>query len=220
LLETTLVICTLLGGVSAVWFFVDKLRAIEWRRPTFLNVSDVHEDTQVPANAVIAPGWRTDSEPVYPSSLVRQVQAEFPSYRLPQFEDISGDWEVFGNPESLSPFYASGDFFGDGREDHAVFLLDQTTDFYKLVVFPRNEEKKPISLFNEIGDPQRFFVRTVPPGRYRTMHDKSYASADPSEQKILNLRHDAINTGRFESADWIYHWNEDSQEFQKNWMSD
>jgi hypothetical protein len=44
-LDVILAVATILGGIAAVWFFIDKGRTIKWKRPVFPKTDADHPHT-------------------------------------------------------------------------------------------------------------------------------------------------------------------------------
>ena len=215
-MERLLAICTILGGIAAVIYFIEKLSAVEWRRPNFerspllitlprLSPSDPLE-------------WPANIQLHYPVELIATVSDHLPGLRLPDGRDIRGDWAKYGDPLTLAPFFCSGDFTGSGQTEYATFVLSADDDSYRVVAFVRDKSGHLVVHELQRGDEfvTNRYVTRVAPGKYRP---------DPSAIKlgspsIVRLRRNGINLGTFESADALYYWNKRRNRFMEVWMSD
>jgi hypothetical protein len=199
--EALLVVCTILGGVAAVWFFWDKLQAVKWRKPKF--------KASPPANTIT-------HDPAFPAELEYAVDQALPDYRLPTVADMQGDWAEYADAESLFPFMCSGDFTGSGGMEYAVILVGRHQQKYQIVAFTRDgaDNLVPHNLFANEGLPYRHFVRTVQPGYYKP----GPSALKLGSPRIVRLKRQGINWGSFESADNLTYW--DGQKFIEVWMSD
>jgi hypothetical protein len=202
--EVLLVVCTILGGVAAVWFFWDKLRAVQWRRPKF---------TASPPSKAIS---RDSNDPVFPPKLEYAVDQALPDYRLPIAADMQWDWAKYADAESLSPFMCSGDFTGSGEKEYAIILVGRQEEKYKIVALTSDgaDGLAPHELAASAGRPYNLFVTTVEPGYYKP----GPSAVQLGAPRIVRLRRQGINWGKFESADNLVYW--DGQKFVEVWMSD
>src|SRR5262245_53506213 len=111
-----------------------------------------------------------------PAALVDSVNANFSGYRIPAATDIKDAWA--GKEAGASPFFAEGDFTGDGRKDAALIILGDSD--WKLVIFEQDEqqhytpaavfraktvEEAPLyARFNVIAAPQQLILKTMRKG--------------------------------------------------------
>jgi hypothetical protein len=209
--QLVLAIATLIGGIAGVWFFYDKLRTIDWKRPTF-------EGATREGQSGAAISWPRGTKPNFPSEMREAILRSFPRFRLPEESDIIGEWATYGDPLTLQPFFCSGDFTGSGNTEYAVFLLGESDKTYKVVALTRSKADglEPHEVVSGAGVPQNMFLSSVKPGNYRP---------GPSVRKIgsartIRLRRDAISLGTFESASSILYWNKRWKSFVQVWMSD
>ena len=153
-METFLAVATLLGGIAAVWFFIDKARAWHWRRKAPETLP-----SPVPISA-LAIG------PI--AEVAATVREQAPGYELIR---PSSEASVEG-PEPLDfagPWSCEGDFFGTGDHATALFVLDGERGDYSIIVVgsPTGVEKQLFVLDRGIESPANMYLRTVPPGSYR-----------------------------------------------------
>jgi hypothetical protein len=227
-MEVILAVATLLGGISAIWYFWEKARSINWSQ---VRLSRAKLERKNKAKFVIAHSdadssivglWPNTQEPIFPEILVKTVAAFFPDFHLPTTKDIQWDWALYGNPDTLFPFFCSGDFFGIRQIAYAGFILHNDESKWNVIVIPqiRTDPHQPIVLESGFGKPQNMFIQAVKPGRYRTIYDKGYSISSLKAPRIIRLHRDAINLGTFESADAIYYWNKRKKQFTEVWLSD
>lgn len=221
MIEIILAICTVLGGLAAGWFILDKIHTVDWRQYRWLHGTDRHRVLQ---RANDQPGkrqsWPTGLEPDFPKDLRRAVLRQFPEYRLPQASDICGDWALFGDSTTLFPFMCRGRFISD-MEHYACLLLPKDGPGFKVAVLSGDPEVEPIHLTHGSFPPHNLFLRTVEPGNYATVKGKGYGSfQDADIPRVLRLRRDGINFGQFESADSIFYWKPKRKQFVQVPMSD
>lgn len=208
--QLVLAIATLIGGIAGLWFFYDKLRTIDWKRPTF-------EGATSEGQSGTAVSWPRGTKPDFPSEIKAAILRSCPQFRLPEESDIIGEWAKYGDPLTLEPFFCSGDFTGIGSTEYAVFLLGESDKTYKVVVLTRNKLSglEPHEVVSGLGVPQNMFLSRVKPGNYRP---------GPSVRKLgsrtIRLRRDGISFGTFESASSILYWNKRRKSFTQVWMSD
>lgn len=218
-LEVILAAATLAGGGAAIWFFVDKARAVQWKQPHFERA--IKPSTpEFRVSGDVSSGWpilRID--PVFPEEVRSAVLKFEPSFRLPRGIDIRDDWAEYGDPSTLFPFLCQGSFSGRNKREYAVILPGGSNQGYKIVALVRNKPGtlEPVELQTSERDvPWNLFIRSVPAGRYRPGPSATDLGS-PTQFKISN---DGINTGAFESADSIFFWDRKRQGFQQVWMSD
>lgn len=101
---------------------------------------------------------------------------------------------------------ASGDFNGDGLQDKALLLVnDAATKMGFFVCLKTSQrcdwhrlEEMDIAFFDVMG------IDTVKPGKQKTACGKGYWECDKDEPEVLNLKHDAIEFFKDESASSVY----------------
>lgn len=223
-MEYVLIASAIIGLVSGLWFLLDKLRTVEWRRPTFLTFEEEIQSARPEADLAgsdplhAGGGWPVGTEPRFPEELAETIRQQMPDLRLPTAVDIRGEWAMFGNVETLFPFFCDGDFTAGAGREYAVFLFGWRTDTYKVVAFIRNRDSSLISceLAEGFGSPTGLFLRTVQPGKYRPLPEGPGAE----RRGTLRLKRDGINFGQFEVSDSIFYWDKRKKTFKRVWMSD
>ncbi len=142
-------------------------------------------------------------------------------YRFPIESDYLGDWQNFRKHLPV-PFHFKADFNSDGLNDDAWILIRTDGKSWAFFVFlsQRGKEAKIIRLEQGAGQPQRFGVTLVKPGRYKTACGKGYFECAPGESEWLSLSKPAISFFVYESAESIFYCIPKTKRFQKVRMSD
>jgi len=206
-LDVILAVATILGGIAAVWFFIDKGRTIKWKRPVFPKQAADQPPTLAAASA-----------PKYPLEVVEAVERLLPGYRLPDLRDIVGGWAEYRNPQTLFPFFCEGNFTGSFRgREYASFAIPSTGG-YKAIALTRDVAGElSVHELVSIGHPaQLYFMRAVPPGYYK----RGESVTQFGGPTVVRLKAVGINFGMFESADSLFYWNEEAKKFDQLAMSD
>jgi hypothetical protein len=188
-------------------WFVDKGRTIKWTRPVVSKTETDHLHTVA-----------TASIPKFPLEVVEAVERLLPGYRLPQLKDIDGDWAEYRNPQTLFPFFGEGNFTGSlhGRE-YALFVMAATRGYMAIAL--TRDASGELSIHNLVHGqdaPQRYFMRTVPPGYYK----RGESVTQYGGPSVVRLKATGINFGMFESADSLFYWNKETKLFERVSMSD
>jgi hypothetical protein len=205
-LDVILAVATILGGIAAVWFFIDKGRTIKWKRPVFAKTDTDHPHTVA------------TSVPKFPLEVIEAVERLLPGYRLPQLEDIVGDWAEYRNSQTLFPFFGEGNFTGSFRgREYAVFVM-AATGGYMAIALTRDAAGELFvhELVRGQDAPQRYFMRAVPPGYYK----RGESVTQYGGPSVVRLKATGINFGMFESADSFFYWNGETKLFERVPMSD
>jgi len=141
-----------------------------------------------------------------------------PDYRLPTRDDLRGEWSEFYDATSGFPVTCSGGFTGRTDGECAVFLLARDGSCYKAVVFSEDASGNPV--FHELqsgaGSAQGRYLRTLEPGSHRV----SRVVWKHGGPRTLHLRRAAVELGTFESASCAYYWDDESEKFTQQWLSD
>lgn len=202
-MEAVLVAATLLGGVAAIWFFVDKARAWRWRRQ--------------------APQALPTPVPISTPAIGRTAEvAETVKERAPAYELIrpSAGASVAGTEVSDlgDPWSCEGNFFGTGERAIALFVRDGERGGYTVIVIgsPTGVEKQLFVLGRGIESPANMYLGTVPPGSYRV----SRAVWKNGGPQRIYLRLDGIELGTYESASRVFYWDGGARKFREQWMTD
>ena len=217
-MDVILIICTILGGIAAIWFFCDKARATEWKPRTRPSNNPAKSDS----GHKLTPEKSSDPFPVkgfnFPESVEKAVAKLLPEYRIPNSDDLTGDWASAFNPKTLEPFLCRGDFTGMGREEYAFFVIGRSSGRFKVVVLGKDSKgfDQIYHLTEGSGPYYNMYVFPVSPGTYRI----SRIIRKHGGPKVLKISRRGINVGTYESADCIYYWEENSERFVAQWMSD
>ena len=122
-----------------------------------------------------------------PESVPKTIRADFPDFRIPGQSDMKGLWATETEPGSL-PYFAQGDFNGDGRQDFALVLAGQKD--YSFVIFHGEADctfsvgYKTTLPFNEGITLQSVFIRTIPKGE-----EKVIESIGPGGKAVESVRY-------------------------------
>ncbi|MCI0526521.1 MAG: hypothetical protein L0Y56_03585, partial [Nitrospira sp.] len=87
-MEAILAICTVLGGIAAFWFIMDKARTIDWKRPTFRvrkNQTRIVGDQRIATETTFSEqeSWPPGEEPNFPAEVSHTIEKLLPEMRLP-----------------------------------------------------------------------------------------------------------------------------------------
>jgi len=144
-------------------------------------------------------------------------------WRFPVESDYSGDWQTF-REELLTPFHVGADFNGDGIIDEAWILIRTRSVGWGLFVFlsQKDGKTKTIQLQERKrdGNPQRFGIKLVPPGKYKTACGKGYWECKKGEPEIVELSNPAFEFFLYESSSSIYFWDKKAKAFKQIFISD
>lgn len=154
--------------------------------------------------------------PTFPNELAAALERFLPDYRVPQIEDISGDWAA--EADGHFPFMCTGDFAGTATEEFAFFAISRERRTYKILVLSELPSGTPMVYELEEGDgvPTRRYIKKVERGR----HSVSTLTWEHGGPKSLILERDALEVGTFESAACIYYWSTEKNCFLHQWISD
>jgi hypothetical protein len=154
--------------------------------------------------------------PTFPNELSAALERFFPNYRVPQVEDISGDWAT--EADGHFPFMCTGDFVGSATEEFAFFAINRERRSYKILVLSELPNGTPLVYELEEGDgvPTRRYIKKVEKGR----HSVSTVIWEHDGPKTLILERDALQVGTVESAACIYYWSTEKNCFLCQWISD
>ncbi len=143
------------------------------------------------------------------------VRKRFPGWRLPTRDDLKYDWAQHFDPESLHPLLCRGDFFGDGKDAIAFFVLKK--DHFNVVI--AREGWTVIELFH-IAEaealPQCMYLRPVEPGTH-DVGESVWQNEDGPRQ--VTIPHSGVELGKFESASCLYFWS-NAACFEHQWITD
>lgn len=202
-MEAILAAATLVGGVAAIWFFIEKARAWRWRRrapETLPSPVPISTPTIGPIGEV-----------------AETVKIQAPAYELirPSTGASDGGTEP---PDLVGPWSCEGDFFGTGERATALIVRDGERGGYSVIVIgsPTGIEKQLFVLDRGIESPANMYLSTVPPGSY---HVSRVVWKHGGPQRIY-LRLDGIELGAYESASRVFYWNDADRKFHEQWMTD
>ena len=202
-MEAFLTAATLLGGLAAIWFFIDKARAWRWRR----QAPDILPSPVPLSTPMVGPI----------AELADTVKEQAPAYEL--IRPSTGPSVGGTEPSVLAgPWSCGGDFFGTGERATAVFVRDGERGGYSVVVIgsPAGLAKQLFVLDRKIESPANMYLSTVPPGSYRV----SRAVWKHGGPQRIYLRLDGIELGTYESASRVFYWDDGERSFHEQWMTD
>lgn len=145
------------------------------------------------------------------------VSSDLPidKWRKPLDSDITGDWKIYAK-EVEKPYYAEGDFDGDGKTDEAWILFSKSDENWGLFVFLGN--KKVIKL--DSGDAktkaQMMGIETISPSQFREdckVRNDNICSTN-------RIKNTSIDYFMYESASSIFYWNPSVNKFERAWRGD
>ena len=87
-MDLVLAIATILGGVTAIWFLVEKARTIRWGRVRF----NRNRKTLPQRSEGISPSGDPQIAFTFPPELETAVRDGFSQHRLPTTSDLQHDW--------------------------------------------------------------------------------------------------------------------------------
>lgn len=153
-----------------------------------------------------------------PDDVRSAVDILAPDFRVPSTEDFSENWAESYSQETGFPIFCTGRFTGRAHGECAIFLLGRRDVRYRVVVFSENQQGLPVLIDLEIGEgfPRSRYLLTRSPGA----HKVSRSIWKHGGPRTLHLKRDAIELGTFESASCAYYWDEETESFVKQWLSD
>jgi hypothetical protein len=153
-----------------------------------------------------------------PEDVRSAVSILAPEFRVPSNDDLSGNWAQSYCHETGFPIFCTGTFTGRAHGECAIFLLGRQVVRHKVVVFTENQQGSPVLIDLEVGEgyPHDRYLRTLSPGA----HQVSRIVWKHGGPRTLHLKRDAIELGTFESANCAYYWDEETESFIEQWLSD
>jgi len=153
--------------------------------------------------------------PIELKTALRRFQ---PDYRLPDDDDLDGDWLIKAKPDPQAVLYCKGKYINSKVEEYCFFALSKKKEGYKIFVLTENDIGDPylIELRHNTDSPTRYYVKTVKPGIYPI----SPVIWKRGGKKTLILEKEAIEIGMFESASCIFYWDEEEHKFIEQWIVD
>ena len=145
------------------------------------------------------------------------IASQLDGWRRPTKNDYVGDWLTY-EKENPQPFYAKGDFDGDGKPDEAWILISKDGSSWGVFVFLSG---RPEAILLDKKDatkikPQSMGISTMSPADYKKI---CQVRNDP-ECKTLMLKNDAIDYFTYESASSVFYWDDQNREFKRFWQGD
>jgi len=144
------------------------------------------------------------------------------AWRSPTQSELAGSmsWRK-GDPDLYVA--AKADFDGDGKEDVARLLINDTENKLGLFV-TRSSEKGAAPLLLEAVDNTQAIevmgIKVAKPGTYKTACGKGYWVCETGEPAVLRLKNPAIDLFSFEKANSYAVWDKKTRRFKTIHMSD
>jgi len=148
-------------------------------------------------------------------------------------ETLSSDWKPLMIQDVRETWRANypghaieviADFNGDNVLDKATLSVKQGEATIGLVVLMNAiENGSPKTVFVEQFKKmpiQDIGIANVPLGVYRTICGKGYSKCNPSEKKSVELKNAGIDLFLFESSHILFYWDQQTEHFDKVWLSD
>ncbi len=141
------------------------------------------------------------------------------TWRFPEPRDLTGDWAT-ANTRDADPFHFTADFDGNGISDGAWLVIEKETDGWQLLAIMNEWEDIATLNSSQTGRAQWFGITKIEPGTYQTACGKGYWDCASDEPESLVLTRPAIRFFKFESASWIYYWDDENSRFAEVAESD
>lgn len=198
MLETIAAIFTVITGA---WFVFEKARTIVIRRKP--------KPAQVHAPLPVHPRHGSTLE-----AIVATLASGAARYQLYQ---ASSDKDPI-SPEQLGPWAATGDFFGTGRPAYALYVKNQDSKFYSLVVIgsPDNGAPRVFDVDNDIASARYMYLERARPGKYAV----GPSVRKQGQPRSVRISVEGILSGTFESAVRVIWWDKKEGRFREQWLSD
>ena len=152
-----------------------------------------------------------------------QTKAPFPpGWRVAEKSDYSAEnLSVINN---RVPNHVNADFNGDGINDDAWILINETESKYGLFILlsKKGGDHKRANLAEYRKETEKLYmgISLMKPGKYKTACGKGYGDCGPNDPKVIVLRNPGIDFFAFESGDSVFYWNANKKEFIRIWLSD
>ena len=149
-------------------------------------------------------------------------------YRLPVSGDMKYYWEMKtgfpykttdGSGNYKAPYWTSGDFNGDNKNDYAYILINRNSGKKQLIVFLSKDDMYIAIKLSEPTDDE-MGVATQHAGVLTTASGKGYWPPTPEDPPEINVKRHAIAYFAFESAASVFVWNDETKSFKQHWLSD
>ena len=130
-------------------------------------------------------------------------------------EDI--EWYKGGIPNRVK-----ADFNGDKIPDTAWILTNTTKTALGLFVSISTKQGSKIIKLNENKITNYIFlgISILKAGKHKTACGKGYWNCNVDETPLINLKNPGINYFKFESANSVYYWSNETSSFKQMWLSD
>ena len=155
---------------------------------------------------------------IIPPPLASLIKKEYPEYRIPTREDMTGAWA--GGAHGAFPFAAWGDFDGNRRVDIALILLGDGD--WELVVFHQGEHGvyrsfPLLSLPNpgaDGSDVQTWILAVMPKGaeRNKEHYDEDEGNGEVTVVGKYKFPVDVVELVHLDAEDHLYHWTGEKYE--------
>lgn len=143
-----------------------------------------------------------------PDSIQNMIRSEFPAFRIPGQSDMKGAWATDTEPGKL-PYFAEGDFNGDGLCDFALVLAGERE--YRLVIFHAKPDcsysvgYKTSHPWSQDVTLQNVFIATIPKDE-----EKKVESIAPGDKVVESVKYhfktDALEWTTFGAGVSLLHW--------------
>jgi hypothetical protein len=158
-----------------------------------------------------------------PAASHSQIKASFPpGWRAAEKSDYSA--ENLSVMNNRVPNHVKADFNGDGINDNAWILINETENKYGLFIFLSKKaggyERANLADYRKETEKLYMGISLMKPGKYKTACGKGYRDCGPDAPKVIVLRNPGIDFFAFESGNSVFYWNPDKKEFMRIWLSD
>lgn len=195
-------------------FTADELK--QYREELFGHLSTMPEDPS--DESADAFNHAAGEKFVVPGDVRAGIAILAPEFRVPGVQDFAAEWAAQFDANIGFPVLCQGSFTGRAQVECGIFILGIREVRYKIVVFTETTLGKPqlIELESDRGQPHGRYIKTVQPGTYSI----SRAVWKHGGAKTLQLSRQGVMVGTFESAACIYHWDDRTEAFKHQWISD
>lgn len=142
-------------------------------------------------------------------------------WRMPANDELKDAWRN----ESKDKFtIVKGDFNGDGIVDEAKLMVRQDGSGFGVFAFvSQNDQSFKTYLLDENKDKsliRAMGIKKVSSGFYKTACGKGYWDCKQDEVPEINIRNEAIDYFKTESANSFFYWDSKTNNFKRIWISD
>jgi len=158
-----------------------------------------------------------------PAATHPQIKPPFPpGWHAAEKSDYSA--ENLSHINNRVPSHVKADFNGDGINDNAWILINETENKYGLFIFlsKKGSGYETVNLSEHRKETDKLYIgiSLMRPGRYKTAFGKGYGDCGPNDPKVIVLRNPGIDFFAFESGNSVFYWNPNKKEFMRIWLSD